>query len=337
MTDVAPLPHFTLTPGELTQVRSVVSTLAETTTASTTPYELIRAASTARRLLPERLAAFVESFRREEPAGGFRLTGWQVDDDHLGPTPGHWRRPDGATAPARGHELYLLTMASLLGDIFSWSTLQDGHLVQDLLPVRGEERDKSAGSSASELDLHNEDAFSAVRCDYLGLLCLRNDDRVPTTVAEHRPDQLTPAQLSTLSQPRYLLMPDEEHIRRAEERGEEPLGPRRTALLFGGESAPYLAFVDYFTATDPGDEEAARALHALASSLDHNRNDATLDPGEILFIDKYHAVHGRRPFQARYDGRDRWLKRISVTRDLRKSRAVRHGTLSPVVVPGLEA
>jgi hypothetical protein len=40
----------------------------------------------------------------------------------------------------------------------------------------------------------------------------------------------------------------------------------------------------------------------------------------VLFVDNYRAVHGRRPFTARYDGTDRWLKRIGVSRDLRRSR-----------------
>ncbi|MBP2478023.1 putative NAD(P)/FAD-binding protein YdhS [Crossiella equi] len=31
------------------------------------------------------------------------------------------------------------------------------------------------------------------------------------------------------------------------------------------------------------------------------------------------AVHGRRPFTARYDGTDRWLRRINITADLRRS------------------
>jgi len=38
-------------------------------------------------------------------------------------------------------------------------------------------------------------------------------------------------------------------------------------------------------------------------------------------------VHGRKPFTARFDGTDRWLKRVCITRDLRKSRDARaHST-----------
>ncbi len=59
-----------------------------------------------------------------------------------------------------------------------------------------------------------------------------------------------------------------------------------------------------------------------------------LEPGDLLIIDNYRAVNGRKPFQARYDGRDRWLKRIGVTRDLRKSRAARSSADSPIVITG---
>ena len=34
--------------------------------------------------------------------------------------------------------------------------------------------------------------------------------------------------------------------------------------------------------------------------------------GEVLVLDNYRAVHGRRAFRPRFDGTDRWLKRISV-------------------------
>jgi hypothetical protein len=34
-------------------------------------------------------------------------------------------------------------------------------------------------------------------------------------------------------------------------------------------------------------------------------------------------VHGRKPFRARFDGTDRWLRRLNVAVDLRKSRKFR--------------
>jgi hypothetical protein len=42
-------------------------------------------------------------------------------------------------------------------------------------------------------------------------------------------------------------------------------------------------------------------------------------------------VHGRRAFKARYDGSDRWFKRMNITRDLRKSRADRIEAVSRII------
>lgn len=57
--------------------------------------------------------------------------------------------------------------------------------------------------------------------------------------------------------------------------------------------------------------------------------NALLSPGDE--IDNFRAVHGRKPFKARYDGKDRWLKRINIARDLRKSRPVRSAAESRII------
>jgi L-asparagine oxygenase len=37
-----------------------------------------------------------------------------------------------------------------------------------------------------------------------------------------------------------------------------------------------------------------------------------------MIIDNAVAVHGRLPFEARYDGTDRWLEKLLVRRDIRR-------------------
>jgi L-asparagine oxygenase len=51
--------------------------------------------------------------------------------------------------------------------------------------------------------------------------------------------------------------------------------------------------------------------------------DVSLRPGDCVFVDNFRAVHGRKSFRPRYDGSDRWLKRLNITRNLRGSRAWR--------------
>jgi alpha-ketoglutarate-dependent taurine dioxygenase len=84
---------------------------------------------------------------------------------------------------------------------------------------------------------------------------------------------------------------------------------------------------------DPLDEgnPARQALERLIEEININLSDVVMQPGEFLFIDNCKAVHGRKPFKARYDGADRWLKRINVARDLRKSRSARANCNSRIV------
>lgn len=329
-TDGSTLLRFTITDDERSQVLDAVERIRRSFPSAADPGLHRRAPLHAARHLPLRLVEFLHEFRTGEPAGACVISGWTVDDAAVGSTPASWRDPDRGRTTA-DHELFLALLSSVLGEVYGWSTVQQGHLIQDLAPVRGEELEKSAGSSDSVLDLHTEDAFSAVRCDYIGLLCLRNDDGVPTVYSSVDRVRLAPQHLRVLAESRFVLTPDTEHTRRAEERGHELPPAARTPLLFGDPAAPYLVFDDFYVETDDGDVEARDALAALSDELRRGERDVVLAPGEVLFLDNYRAVHGRRPFPARYDGRDRWLKRVLVTRDLRRSRTVRSSVLGRVV------
>jgi L-asparagine oxygenase len=322
MTSSAELPTFTLTDADRTEVDHLLDGVRW-------PDDADRADLLAHRL-PERLQGFLIDFRHTEPAGGCILTGYRVPADRVGPTPLRWQ--DAAPAgTARREEAYLALLGAALGDLFAFRTLQDGRLVQDLLPTPGQEQTKSGNSSRSVLDLHTEDAFHPYRCDYLGLLCLRNDDKVPTSYAELRPDAIDEGHRRVLGQPRFLVKPDETHLVGKPGRLPAWLVDQPVPLLFGGPDLPYLRFDDFFAEPLPGDQEAAAAMTALSEALAKAEQDALLAPGDVLFIDNYRAVHGRRPFTARYDGTDRWLKRISVSRDLRRSRDARADAAAQVI------
>jgi alpha-ketoglutarate-dependent taurine dioxygenase len=80
-----------------------------------------------------------------------------------------------------------------------------------------------------------------------------------------------------------------------------------------------------------GDRDAEEALEALVKGIEEHIVEEVLQPGSFLFIDNYRTVHGRKAFTAQYDGTDRWLKRINITRDLRRSRAARTFISSRVI------
>jgi alpha-ketoglutarate-dependent taurine dioxygenase len=93
------------------------------------------------------------------------------------------------------------------------------------------------------------------------------------------------------------------------------------ALFFGDRTRPYLRIDPDFTQAVDGDVTAREALDILCRSIDAVQTSLVLKAGDFCFIDNYLAVHGRGAFTPKYDGRDRWLKRVNVTRNLRTARA----------------
>ncbi|WP_221354530.1 TauD/TfdA family dioxygenase [Streptomyces beigongshangae] len=235
-------------------------------------------------------------------------------EEDVGPTPSHWRlRGRAATA---AHDLWLALVAMQAGDPVCWQTLQDGRLFNDVLPIRGEEHAQTGHGSLHHLDFHVEDAFDDHRCDVLALLCLRNPDLVATTVADvgalagigADDDEL-------LRRPRFGILPDPEHLRTS--RSADP-SPVWRPVLSGG-SQPYLRVDPAYTTTAPGDDASAQAFSRLCRRLEAALVRVRLGPGDLVVIDNHRAVHGRDPFAPRYDGTDRWLRKLTLTFDLQRS------------------
>jgi Fe(II)/alpha-ketoglutarate-dependent arginine beta-hydroxylase len=290
--------------------------------------------------LPARLLEELQTFRTNETVSALVLRGLPVNDLEIGPTPLHWRnQPEPQRTAAL--EVYLVLVGSLLGEIFGWSTLQDGNLIHNVLPMPNQEQEQS-GHGTVQLEWHTEDGFHPYRCDYLLLLSLRNQDLVPTTVTSIDDVELDPRHRAVLGERRFLIRPDNEHLNHARALTEgtdvaHPIqlmheDPELCAVLFGHPDAPYLRIDPAFMTAQLADDEAVAALGALIAALDANLAEVPLSPGALLILDNYRAVHGRCAFRARFDGTDRWLKKVVVTRDLRKSRAQRGAAYKRVLL-----
>jgi len=332
--------RITMTADEVAETRALVSPLAERYRSPETP-EFLNEADVLAHDLPRRIRKTLREFRLFEPEGALLIvSGWPVDDRRIGPTPAHWKEhgPDNDT---RQEELLLVLLSALLGDPIGWSTQQDGRVVHDLLPIRGHEHEQVGTGSEELITWHVEDAFHPYRGDYLGMMCLRNDDRVPTTFAPMAKVALTAGQRAVLSSPHFVIRPDNSHLprNRGDADGRSPAetalvekayrkieqmcaSPERIPVFFGDPGAPYVRMDPYFM-DPPEDPEARATFEELQRRVDAALEDCVLEPGDICFIDNYRVVHGRKPFRARFDVTDRWLRRLNVARDLRGSRAYR--------------
>jgi Fe(II)/alpha-ketoglutarate-dependent arginine beta-hydroxylase len=307
--------------------------------------EFMRDAAVYAHELPRRVRKHLNDFKLLEPIDAMCvISNYPIDDEKIGATPAHWkerRRP----SPALEEEMLLILFGSLLGEPIAWSTQQDGHLVHEVAPIQGHENEQLGSSSEQVLWWHTEDAFHPQRGDYICLLCLRNPDQVPTTFASMKGIDLAERHRRWLLEPHYTIRPDESHLiknKLQERRVEGELGqaydlieqmntrPDKIAVLSGDPASPYIRLDPYFM--DPLEEqEAQAALDALVKEIEAKLTDVPLAAGDFCFIDNFKGVHGRNPFRARYDGKDRWLKRINVVRDLRRSRSLRKCSESRVI------
>ncbi|PWQ99244.1 guanitoxin biosynthesis L-enduracididine beta-hydroxylase GntD [Leucothrix arctica] len=303
--------------------------------------------------LPIRTRQFLNTFRLSEPSDAVVcvISGYPINHTKIGPTPlGRGEKSD--TDRTLQEQMLLVLFASLLGDPVAWSTQQAGHIIHDISPVKGQENDQTGSSSETELLFHTEDAFHPYRGDYLGMMCLRNYNQASTSIASNRAlSMLTKEQVKKLVQPCVFIKPDasqfekhdfpdmaglsteviSEFIRYSDEKIKKMDDfPEAVPVLFGDPRSPYIR-VDCPIYMDTLDDETEDAIKALSDAFKQDQEDLTMSAGEICFIDNLRSVHGRNPFTPRYDGNDRWLKRVNITRDIRKSRDMRITDTSRII------
>ncbi len=341
--------RFVLNSEEVAYLKKMIAGIAATYKSAEDPDFLLEAACLSHEL-PRRLRAALTHFRLAEPDGALLvISGYPVDDEKIGLTPEHWDRPMEARLPTLEEEILFVLAGSLLGECIGWKTQQDGRIVHDVMPVKGMEQEQIGIGSEQLIWWHTEDAFHPLAGDYIGLMFLRNRDRVPTTFASLAglEQELDPEDWKTLFESHYAIHPDHSH--RPENAGHPTVAegedaghlydrvqkmhkePPKIPILSGDPHSPYIRIDPYFMDPVADNPKAQRAFEALVKALDARIADVALEAGEIAFVDNLKAVHGRRAFKARYDGYDRWFKRMNITRDLRKSRADRPEATSRII------
>ncbi|WP_406510556.1 TauD/TfdA family dioxygenase [Streptomyces sp. NBC_00212] len=265
--------------------------------------------------LPLRLRREVRRFRRHSgPNGTLLIGGLPVDQAALPPTP----TVSGSVQRQATISAAVLTMVACgLGEPLAYLAEKSGALVQDVVPVPGQETfHGNAGSTP--LSFHTENGFHPHPPDYVVFLCLRADhDRIAgMRVAGIRQalPLLTPASRQALFTPEFRTTPPPSFGPDAAS------GPdaKPRAVLSGAAEDPDIRMAQLVTT--PLTPRAATALSEFGRACEATARTLRLTPGDLVVIDNRVTVHGRTAFHPRYDGSDRWLQRTYVTTDLRRSR-----------------
>ena len=213
--------------------------------------------------------------------------------------------------PSKDSSRTLLHYGYQLGYPVAYAQEQNGQLIQNIIPVYKTEYEQISSSSKVELALHTESAFHPYKPDYVLLLCLRGDDKAATTYANVNEivESLSSEVVKSLKQPWYRTAVDDSFRTKGE--------PQKEFIM------PILSEVDdKMTITYDNffmrgiNEYAVLALTELNYAIQKCTREIVLKTGDLLVIDNSTVIHGRKPFQARYDGTDRWVQRMLVRKQM---------------------
>ena len=280
-------------------------------------------------LMPRDAVASLLRFRASPDApSALLVSGLPVDRD-LPPTPVGAVPASFAAGAVAARALLLV--AILLGEPLGYAAEKDGALVQHVFPTAAQRSAPSNESSAIDLGFHTEltyspdapeQCFDVAAPDFVLLLALRSppERSATTSIVDARElcDALDPGRLALLREARFELRAPHSFAGG----GPRPWSPP-LALVRGPADAPSVVF-DIACGVRGVDDEAEAALDALRRACGDPalRRSVRLAPGELLAIENTRGAHARSAYDARLDGRDRWLLRCYVRRSLRGLRAV---------------
>lgn len=310
--------HVAVTPREAEDLMRLAAHLTANPTQD--PESFCRDAKRAARQLPNRIAEALQDFRRWGSVSGMVLfSGLPV-----GPIP-----PTPVDNTSHLGELTVLAriqalLNEFLGHMLAYEAEGDGRLFQDMVPARTAATSQTSLSSTVELELHTEQAFSQLRPDYLSLACVRADPNARTYLmtAADLATRLGQAELTLLREPRWTTGVDESFRMDGQQFVHGDVrGPM--AIMSGSADDPFIVLdQDLMHGVDPAAQHLLERVIALYPML---RQSHVLQAGEIMVLDNARVVHGRSPYQPRFDGTDRFVVRSFVTNDLARTRHARRG------------
>ncbi|MFB7631989.1 TauD/TfdA family dioxygenase [Streptomyces sp. NPDC056149] len=265
--------------------------------------------------LPSQLLAAIRDFRYDAGPEGVLLVRNLPIHAELPATPTALGSVQRAATTAAGAIAMVLLQ---LGEVVAYRSEKSGALVQNVVPVAGQERQQSNAGSV-RLQMHTENAFHRNRPDYLGLLCLRTDPtgdaRLCTASVRRALPMLSGEARRTLFEERFMTEAPPSFG------GSGSVPPPVHALLRGAPEDPDV-LVD-FNATHALDDGARRAMAELNAAFERATHALDLTAGDLAVVDNRLVVHGRTSYAPRYDGTDRWLHRVYAVADYRRSRGDR--------------
>ncbi|HEF4763044.1 TPA: TauD/TfdA family dioxygenase [Pseudomonas putida] len=301
---------------ECQQVRGLLDEIIEIP-AMKNQYAFMEKAALYAQELPRRIRQEFYDFKRSEEAAALLVSGSPVLGSGAGPSPSRYIELDEGYSLNDAKILHGL-YGSLLGEGVGFTSQRGGSIYNNIIPL--EELNSVANSSSGSVlnfGFHVEDAFHPARAEYLGLVCMRNEERASTTISCIDGIELSPEEKQVLFEPRFKIPHNPIHST------SDVVEETSQSILFGHRDAPYVKINAAALNVDEYHGIELQALKKLLNYFSDNRMTVVLEATDCIFIDNYRCVHARDSFKANYGAGARWLARVVFASSLRKSREMR--------------
>ncbi|WP_436863554.1 hypothetical protein [Acinetobacter haemolyticus] len=216
---------------------------------------------------------------------------------------------------------------SLLGEGIGFTSQRGGSVYNNIIPFKELQHvPNSSSGSNKDFGFHVEDAFHPSRAEFLGLVCMRNEERAPTTVACIDGISLTEREKDILFQDRFYIShnPIHETSDVIEEEGQ--------AILFGSRDNPYVRINAALLKLEKNNQEEINAVNKVLNHFVENKKSVILESSDCIFVDNYRCAHARDAYEPFFGDNARWLARVVFASDLKKSRGLRATNISRSIV-----
>ena len=211
-----------------------------------------------------------------------------------------------------------------IGHMVSYEAEGDGYLFQDMVPNKELSTTQTSLGSKVELELHTEQAFSDYRPDYLSLACIKGDENAYTYFLHVNQivEELTDKETQYLEKKKWKIGVDMSFALNGCD-----FVTRGPLSILNNRYDHYDLVFDQDLMI--GETKTSSKMIDEIVTIYHNcRHGYVLQPGEILLLDNHKVVHGRSPFQPKFDGNDRFIIRSFIMKDLKKIEGKTNGKRS---------
>lgn len=229
------------------------------------------------------------------------------DVGDIPPTPATPFIDDSATPRATD---VLMQFSEIGGFPVCYKQEHGGKLIHNLVPVHKTEYGQISTSSKTNLYLHTELAFHPYKPSFIFLLCLRGDEAAATTIASINEimEKLDEETIKILELPNFTTGIDES-FKNGKNDNFSLITPVLRNTETGFDDSKWTMTFD-LQLMKGLDADSEFALNKMRDAVNASVDNVYLKTGDLMLIDNNRAVHGRSSFQPRYDGTDRWVKRL---------------------------